>query len=129
MDKADESLAQDLWGEVRKHAKDNWSDENVSPPFSKMDLQTPIMTGGRSSELGLYMDRAATYYIPSLSRKVTSNFKGNKLQKLLATPIPWTLTLGELLRLKPELLEGIVQSLAMKNMPTSDTPNLDSESK
>lgn len=34
------------------------------------------------------------------------------LQKLMATPVlPWTLTLGELLKLKPELLKGLVQNL------------------
>ena len=32
---ADEILAKDMWGQVRKHAEENWSDKNVSPPFSR----------------------------------------------------------------------------------------------
>ena len=60
------------------------------------------------SDVGPYMDRAATYYIPSLRRVVKTEPLGGKFQKLLATSVPWTLTLGELLRLRPELLEGIV---------------------
>ena len=35
---ADEILAEDMWGQVRKHAEEYWSDNNVSPPFSEMDL-------------------------------------------------------------------------------------------
>ena len=38
---ANEILAEDMWGQVRKHAEENWSDNNVSPPFSEMDLDQP----------------------------------------------------------------------------------------
>ena len=38
---ADEILATEMWGRVRKHAEENWSDDNVSHPFSEMDLDQP----------------------------------------------------------------------------------------
>ena len=37
---ADEALVQDMWKEVRKNAKENWSDDNISPPFLEMDLDS-----------------------------------------------------------------------------------------
>ena len=75
---ADEILAEDMWGQVRKHAEENWSDNNVSPPFSKMDLDQPgiheshelhenlsrksqYIEDTEQSDLGPYMDRAAMY--------------------------------------------------------------------
>ena len=42
---------------------------------------------------------------------------------LIPTPVPWTLTLGELLRLKPELLEELGQSLAMQGVLTKEIPS------
>ena len=97
--------------------------------FSEMDLDQPEIHESHElyknlartsqyineiepSDVGPYMDQATTYYIPSVRRVVKTEPSVDKLQKLLATPVPWTLTLGELLRLRPELLEGIVQSLA-----------------
>ena len=136
---ADEILAEDMWDRLRKHTEENWSDNNVSPPFSEMDLdqlgihesnelhenlsrKSQYIEGSEPSDLGPYMDRAATYYIPSMRRAVKSKPTNDKLQKLLATPVPWTLTLGELLRLKPELLEEIVQSLATQGALTKEIP-------
>ena len=121
----------------RKHAEENWSDNNVSPPFSEMDLdhheshdlhenllrKSQYIEGSEPSELGPYMDRATTYYIPSVRRAVKSEPTNDKLQKLLAMPVPWTLTLGELLRLKPELLEELGQSLVTQGVLTKDIPS------
>ena len=132
---ADEILAEDMWGQVRKHAEENWSDNNVSPPFSKMDLdqlgiheshelhenlsrKSQYIEDTEQSEKDQYMDRAATYYIPSMRRAVKSKPMNDKLQKLLATPVPWMLMLGELLRLKPELLEELGQSLVTQGVLT-----------
>ena len=69
------------------------------------------------------MDRAATYYIPLMRRAIKSEPMNDKLQNLLATPVSWMLTLGELLRLKPELLEEIVQSLATRDAGSVDKGN------
>ena len=35
----DEQQAQELWEEVHKNAMEHWSDDNISPPFSEMDLE------------------------------------------------------------------------------------------
>ena len=58
-----------------------------------------------------------------MRRVVKTEPLGDKLQKLLATPMLWTLTLGELLRLRPELLEGIVQSLGTQEESTKEVPS------
>ena len=137
---ADEILAEDMWDRVRKHAEENWSDNNVSPPFSEMDLDQPgiherhelhenlsrksqYIGYTEQSERDQYMDRAATYYIASKRRAVKSEPTNDKLKKLLTTPVPWTLTLGELLRLKPELLEELGQSLVTQGVLTKDIPS------
>ena len=46
----DEQLAQDMWGAVHKHAEENWSDDNASPPFSEMDLDHPNEIHPRNSQ-------------------------------------------------------------------------------
>ena len=56
---ADEILAEDMWGQVRKHAEENWSDNNVSPPFSEMDLDQPGIH--ESHELHENLSRKSQY--------------------------------------------------------------------
>ena len=112
----DEQLAEDMWDAVHKHAKENWSDDNASPPFSEMNLDHPKDNPKNSqsdkvsepSDLGQYIDRAATLYIPSVKIPEPPELVDVDLEKLLAAPVLCTLPLGELLKLKPELLKGIV---------------------
>lgn len=84
---SDEILAIDMWGQVRKHTEENWSDDNVSPPFSEMDLdqlkiherhelyenlsrKSQYIKETKPSDVGPYMDQAAMYYIPLVRRAV-----------------------------------------------------------
>ena len=38
----DEQHARELWDAVHKNAVENWSNDNVSPPFSEMNLEPPM---------------------------------------------------------------------------------------
>ena len=58
---ADEILAEDMWDRVRKHAEENWLDNNVSPPFSEMDLDQPGIH--ESHELHENLSRKSQYYL------------------------------------------------------------------
>ena len=83
----DEQQARELWEAVHKNATDNWSDTNVSPPFSEMNLEQPewneeepnaskdefLSVGSQPkssepSDLGQYIDKAATLYVPSMRK-------------------------------------------------------------
>ena len=127
-----------MWETVPKHAKENWSDNKVSPPFSEMDLEHPRGSKERlhdenlslnsqpskqskPSDLGQYIERAGTYYLPSVRNPTTPKVVDVDLQRLMATPVPWTLTPGELLKLKPKLLKGIMQNLITQGELAKDT--------
>ena len=85
-----------------------------------MNLEHPSRKS-EASDLGQYIERAGKYYLPSIRNPKTPKVVDVDLQKLMATPVPWTLTLGELLKLKPKLLKGLVQNLITKGELPKDT--------
>lgn len=106
---------------------EHWSDGKVSPSFSKLNFgnrsngftghnedrheaQTP-KTEADPSDLRRYIDRAATLRIPSLQKSMETKDALGDLQAILSAPIKCTLTLFELLKLQPELWEGLTEKL------------------
>ena len=103
----DERQARELWDEVNRNAIDQWFDQEFYPPFSKIDfkwkkyedqgdtrspddVQTPrIQT--KPSNLGQYIDKAATLNVPSLRRPKQMSNMPSKLQAILSAPIKCTL--------------------------------------
>ena len=85
--KVDEQQARELWEDVHRKAIDNWSNTNISPPFFEMNLEQPEWNEGqpdtlkdkflslyfepqlsKPSNLGEYIDRAATFYVLSMRK-------------------------------------------------------------
>ena len=118
----DEQQAQELWEEVHKNAMEHWSDDNISPPFSEMDLERKTLNKNgpktfqedvkmpesetHPSDLGQYIYKTATLRIPSIRK--TRNIKAcvpDKLEAILSAPIRCTLPLIELMKVRLALWE------------------------
>ena len=123
----DEQQAQELWEEVHKNAMEHWSDDNISPPFSEMDLERRTLNENgpetfqedvkmpesetHPSDLGQYIYKTATLRIPSIRRPKTSKLVPDKLEAILSAPIRCTLPLIELMKVRPALWESLTKKL------------------
>ena len=105
----DKRQARELWDEVNRNAIDQWSDQEFYPPFSEIDfkckkyenqgdarspddVQTP-RTETEPSNLGQYIDKAATLNLPSLRRPKQMSNMPSELQAILSGPIKYTMPL------------------------------------
>ena len=123
----DEHQAQELWEEVHKNAMEHWSDDNISPPFSEMDLERRSLDKNgigtlqeevrtpesqtHPSDLGRYIYKTPTVQIPSMERPKTSTPEPDELQAILSAPIKCTLPLIELMKIRPALWESLTEKL------------------
>ena len=135
----DEQLAREMWEAVQKHIEENLSDDNISPPFSIMDLEqslgenvdeNPMQEGIPSfhqaskglepSYLGKYIDRAATLDEPSMQKSRMLEFDATNLQALMLAPITCTLPFMELIKLKPQLWDEMEKCLVEQGILNTD---------
>ena len=99
----DEQQTRELWEAVHRNAVENWSDDNVSPPFSEMNLGPPVWDEvdpkvskdeilslesqpsqqSDPSDLGKYIDRAATLYVPSMRNQGVQEKEGANLEAII----------------------------------------------
>ena len=106
---------------------EHWSDGKASSPFSELEfgsrsggqngrrkdrheVQTPKIETD-PSDLEQYIDKAATLHVPSLQKTRETKDVPRDLQAILSAPIKCTLPLIELLKLRPELWEGLTGKL------------------
>ena len=130
----DEGLAREMWETVHQRAIEEWTDSNNSPPFTEIEMEPPDWDKqpslGRStrsedellsvgsqpkqsepSDLGEYIDRAATLYLPSMRKQNGKQREPPNLQAALSAQINCKLTLRELMKAQPEIWEGITEDM------------------
>ena len=77
--------------------------------FQTLESQDKI----EPSELGEYIDRAATLYVPSMVKQMGNPKELDNLQAALSTKIACTLSLRELMQAQPEIWEGITEDMVV----------------
>ena len=119
----DEQLAREMWEEVQKHVEEQLSNDNISPPFTIMDLEqlskenvngnplqekvpsfhSLVSRETKSSYLGQYMDGATHLDVPSIQKSNLQEFEDTNLQAFMSAQITCTLPFMEWIKLKPQL--------------------------
>ena len=110
-----------MWEAVHENIVESWFDDNISPPFFDINsehlewnevdpnrVQDEILfldfqPSGQSDplDLGQYIDKVATLYIPSMRTPRVQGKEATNLQAIISTPITCTLSLIELMKVKP----------------------------
>ena len=127
-----------MWETVHQRAIEEWTDSNNSPPITEIEMESPDWekqplvgeSGGKPtksedeilsidsqpkqsepSDLGEYIDRAATLYVPSMRKQNRNQRESPNLQAALSTQINCKLTLQELMKAQLEIWEGITEDM------------------
>ena len=112
----DEGMAREMWETVHQRAIEEWTDSNNSPPITEIEMEPPDLykqpSLGKStrsedevlsigsqpkqsepSNLGEYIDRVATLYLPSMRKQNGEQREPLNLQAALSAQINYKQTL------------------------------------
>ena len=126
----DEGMTREMWERVHQKAIGAWIYSNDSPPIPEIEMETPDWDKqplvGESGEkptrsenellsvdsqpkqskpldLGEYINRAATLYVPSMRKQNGNQREPPNLQTALSTQITCKLTLQKPMKALPEI--------------------------